>query len=266
MAFNKYNYYLKSFSNAYYQQNYFSMSIQHLCISNLSSNDINHNLLHPEIILNTNNRKACIERLKKLFSMASFTKNNQDTKNAAVLIPLCLHDNELGFLYTLRSKTLSTNGGQVSFPGGIKDNDDENYEMTALRETWEELGIPNEKVDVWTSGNFIGRKDVNVMPILGYVGEIDLKKLKINHREVEEAFVVSLKHFCDQKYCRYTQFRTGYTLPVFLKEGHKIWGLTALITHMTMCALIPDIYRHKLKFLRPIEKITGDKKVDKLFT
>ena len=60
---------------------------------------------------------------------------------AAVLVPLCTVDNEPAILFTLRSATLSSHAGQISFPGGHADCVDEEREdpvVTAIRETKEE--------------------------------------------------------------------------------------------------------------------------------
>lgn len=175
-------------------------------------------------------------------------------KEAAILAPLCTYKGDLGFLYTLRSLRLNSNQGQVSFPGGKHDKTDATLIDTALRETWEELRIPISNVDVWTSSDLFIRKDVSVLPVLGYIGEIDPDKLNINTREVEEAFVLTLKNLCDPSLCRFTQFRNNFTLPTYLGGKHRIWGLTAAITHMMMTALVPDCYTHKITYLKPIEK------------
>lgn len=179
-------------------------------------------------------------------------KSNEKPNKAAVLVPLCIHNGKLGLLYTLRSNKVSSNRGQVCFPGGMKDESDATFEDTALRETWEELRIAKDVVDVWGSGNFIERKQVTVLPVLGFIGEVNPSSLQVNTHEVEEAFVQPLEKLCDPGLCRYTQFRNNYTLPTYLGGNHKIWGLTAVITHLVMGALAPGVYRHKLAYLKPI--------------
>ena len=174
-------------------------------------------------------------------------------KKAAILAPLCTFKGDLGFLFTLRSTKVSSNQGQVSFPGGMYDENDSSLIDTALRETWEELRIPKKNVDVWTSTDLFIRKDVSVLPVLGYIGEIDPAKLNINTHEVEEAFILTLKNLCDPSLCRYTQFRNNFTLPTYLGGKHRIWGLTAAITHLIMNSLVPECYAHKIKYLQPLE-------------
>lgn len=66
--------------------------------------------LKPEVVLSESNRKACIERFKSIR-----VPKMRNVAEAAVLVPLCLHKGELGFLYTLRSMKLTSNRGQVSY-------------------------------------------------------------------------------------------------------------------------------------------------------
>ncbi|XP_017792974.1 PREDICTED: nucleoside diphosphate-linked moiety X motif 8 [Habropoda laboriosa] len=232
-------------------QRWFSTKSQ----GSLSTINLEH--LRPEVVLSEKNRKSFIEKFKTRKMSTIDEKANQ----AAVLVPLCMHKGELGFLYTLRSTKLSSNRGQVSFPGGMYDKEDRDLEETALRETWEELRIPKEKVDLWASGNMIDKKNVKVLPVFGYIGEIDPEKLHINTNEVEEAFFLSLSNLCDLSLCRYTQFRDSYTLPVYLGGKHRIWGFTAAITHIVLNALVPDAYKYKLVYIRHILPEKKDKSI-----
>merc|ERR1719193_248491 len=54
-------------------------------------------------------------------------------KTAAILVPLVEVQGEPALLYTKRSKYLTSHRGQVSFPGGKSDKEDEGPEQTALR-------------------------------------------------------------------------------------------------------------------------------------
>ncbi|XP_076243746.1 mitochondrial coenzyme A diphosphatase NUDT8 [Calliopsis andreniformis] len=205
--------------------------------------------LRPEVVLSASSRDAFTKRFK---GHGIEKSTDENVNRAAVLVPLCKHKGELGFLYTLRSTRLSSNRGQVSFPGGMHDEKDRDLEETALRETWEELKIPREVVDVWVSGNMMDKKDVKVMPVFGYIGDVEPEKLEINRSEVEEAFFVSLRLLCDPSLCKFTQFRNHYTLPAYLGGKHRVWGFTAALTHLVLNALVPDVYKHELVYLRPI--------------
>lgn len=68
-------------------------------------------------------------------------------------------------------------------------------------------------------------------------------------RQVAETFTLPLAHLLREENQGYTHFRTGgrygYTLPVFLHGPHRVWGLTAIITELTLELLAPERYRRK---------------------
>lgn len=65
---------------------------------------------------------------------------------------------------------MKSHRGQVSFPGGMQDLNDKSLEKTALRETREELGLPEEDVVVWGCGNnIVTRGDTCVLPVIGNI-------------------------------------------------------------------------------------------------
>ncbi|XP_017879933.1 nucleoside diphosphate-linked moiety X motif 8 [Ceratina calcarata] len=211
-------------------------------------------LLKPEVVLSEKNRKSFVEKFKS----PKTTQIQENVSHASVLVPLCMHQGELGFLYTLRSTKINSNRGQVSFPGGMYDKEDRNLEETALRETWEELKIPRTKIDVWAAGNMIDKQKIKVLPVFGYIGEINPEKLNVNKEEVGEAFFVSLRKLCDPSLCRYTQFRDGYSLPVYLGGKYRVWGFTGAITHIVLNVLVPDVYNQQLVYLR---NVTPEKEI-----
>ena len=61
---------------------------------------------------------------------------------AAVLLPLLIRDGEECMLFTRRTEHLPHHGGEISFPGGARHDDDPDLAATALRETEEEIGVP----------------------------------------------------------------------------------------------------------------------------
>jgi len=93
-------------------------------------------------------------------------------RSAAVLIPFCNVGGEPGILLEVRSKSLRTHSGEISFPGGRIDDTDESFMSGALRETQEELGIDPAQIEVLGE---IGppetnlRGDMTVWPFVGFV-------------------------------------------------------------------------------------------------
>lgn len=70
-----------------------------------------------------------------------------------MLVPLILRDDQPFLLLTQRSRHVPTHQGQVSFPGGVYEAEDADLVQTAVRETYEEVGVPPEQVTI------LGRMD-----------------------------------------------------------------------------------------------------------
>lgn len=192
-------------------------------------------------------RDRCMTKLKSL-TIPKFGKTKKvSEKSAAVLVPLCQIEGVPSMLYTIRSTKLRTNSGQISFPGG-KTDENENPVQTALRETMEEIGLCRDKIDVWGQGPTLpGRNyEMLITPVIGSVLDIKEEDLKINPAEVSEVFAVSVETLCDPKNHYHTQFRNGYILPVFVVERYKIWGITAYITHIFLSSILSrDVYSNE---------------------
>ena len=148
---------------------------------------------------------------------------------SAVLIPLFLKNGSYHILFTKRTENLQHHRGEVSFPGGACHPEDGNSLQTALRETWEEVGIAPEEVDilgvlddVLTIHNYL------VTPYVGFVAAGH--QLQINPAEVERIIEVPLSFLLTPGIFQLRDWTwQGRTLPLFCVdyEGDRIWGLTA---------------------------------------
>jgi 8-oxo-dGTP pyrophosphatase MutT (NUDIX family) len=67
---------------------------------------------------------------------------------AAVLIPLYVDGGDLHAVFTRRRHDLRSHAGEISFPGGRRDPEDESLQVTALREADEEIGLPPDAVRI----------------------------------------------------------------------------------------------------------------------
>ncbi|MEZ7823513.1 MAG: CoA pyrophosphatase [bacterium] len=176
-------------------------------------------------------------------------KNTQIEKRASVLIPLLESEGELFVLLTLRSKQLRSHAGQVSFPGGKQDTQDENSLETALRETHEEIGLPPENVEIiGTLDQILSLHYYLVTPFVGLIPEKFSPLL--NTAEIESVFKVPLTFFMNGDSHLAEEFKTpiaNVLVHHFDYHGFDIWGLTAkLILRLLEIGLghIPDFQVH----------------------
>ncbi|XP_069951349.1 uncharacterized protein [Cherax quadricarinatus] len=204
-----------------------------------------------ETVLSEDNRKRFISRMENARSLRKFS--NGAERLAAVLVPLCHIEGELSLLLTVRCATLNNHGGEVSFPGGMADLNDEDLVHTALREAEEEIGIDRSIADVWGMTPPLPSKlgGTSVRGVLAYLGHLDPSHLKLSEDEVESVFAVSIRNLSRPQNARQTQFRSkkipqGFTLPVYIGSEPRIWGLTAIIIHITLISLLSGLYKHKL--------------------
>ena len=152
-----------------------------------------------------------------------------DLTPAAVLIPIIVRPEGATVLLTLRTDHLRDHAGQVSFPGGRVEPDDDGPVATALRETEEEIGLARSLVEVVGELEvYETRTGFRITPIVGMV-EPGFT-LTLDAFEVAEAFEVPLAIVLDPaNFNRQSRMwrgarRTFYVLPF---EDRLIWGATA---------------------------------------
>ena len=163
-----------------------------------------------------------------------FQKDHR-ARPAAVLVPLYQHDDVWHVLFTRRTESVEVHRGQVSFPGGMIESDDESPEQAALREVEEEIGIKAGDV------NILGALDpiptITQFIIVPIVGSIPWPyPLQINHAEVAATFGVPLEWLADPANLEIRQWQpqsngSSYAIHFFQPyQGEVIWGATARIT------------------------------------
>ena len=189
------------------------------------------------------------EKIRKALADHNPLKNTFVRKRASVLIPLLESEGEIFLMLTRRSNKMRSHPGQVSFPGGKQDRDDEGSMHTALRETHEEIGLPGEKVHV------IGALDqilsLHYYLVTPYVGFIPSDFVPVpNIDEIESVFKVPLTFFMKSE-SHWSEEKQTLTFPVLIHHfeynGYDIWGLTAkLIFRLLEVGLgyVPDFPVH----------------------
>ena len=159
--------------------------------------------------------------------------DSTDYKKAGVLI-LLLHENDkedMRILFTKRSSNLSTHSGEVSFPGGKWEEQDESLFDTALRESYEEIGLKQNNMIKLGSLNFLlSRHKVEVNPFVGY---LETEQVFEGNYEIDMIFTVPISFLTNPENIIYKEFNRKdlkVSIPSWVYNGNHIWGLTAMIT------------------------------------
>lgn len=150
---------------------------------------------------------------------------------AGVLIPVLERPEGLTLLLTQRAAELKHHAGQVSFPGGRMEEHDADIAVTALRETFEEVGIARR--DVTVIGYLPPMPTITGYAVTPVVGLVDTTvEFELDRTEVEYVFEVPLAFLLDpankKMVTRDIEGRTA-TLAEFHYADERIWGATAFI-------------------------------------
>ena len=135
-------------------------------------------------------------------------------------------------------------GGQISFPGGRYEIDDPGLEYTALRETYEEIGVNPDQIEVLgkLSDLYIPPSNYLVYP---FVGVADSRPLfKPDPLEVDAIIEVDFSLFFHEEHCtlKPVRLRDGNIIqtPCFNINGHIIWGATAMMLEELLTTIRPQ--------------------------
>ena len=148
---------------------------------------------------------------------------------ASVLVPVVKRARGLQVLLTVRSESLRSHRGQISFPGGRREDTDASAAAAALREAEEEVGIPvGAVVVVGYLDDYPTLTRYLVTPVVGLVD--DVPEVRPCAHEVAEIFEVPLSFVLHgDNFERKVLSREGINVPFFeLNYGsYRIWGATA---------------------------------------
>lgn len=153
-------------------------------------------------------------------------------RDAGVLVLLYARAGALCLALTRRCDHLADHAGQISFPGGLREPEDDSLLDTALREAREELGLEGSELEV------LGPLTPLEIPVSGYrihpwVAHTPARPaFRPDPCEVAELLEVPLDLLLDPATATVeTRVIRGYDteVPFFLVCGHKVWGATAAV-------------------------------------
>lgn len=148
---------------------------------------------------------------------------------AGVLVPISITSGAPRVILTKRSSALKHHPGQIAFPGGKQDEGDADVTAAALREAWEEIGLPHKLPQV--IGHLPEHETVTGFQVTPVVALLDQDfQLRPEPGEVDEVFSVPLEHLLnldnyiiESRRWRGTR-RYYFTVPF---GPYYIWGATA---------------------------------------
>ena len=178
-------------------------------------------------------------------------QNETDYFSASVVLPLVPIGDELGILFEVRSSKLAWQPGEICFPGG-RIEETESPEQAAVRETHEELRIPQQGLTLLGELDYlVSPIGVILYPYVGYIAEPE--KIKPNRGEVAEVFTVPLRFLLENEptvahmevatrplpgfplehlpsdYPSEWRSRASYPVYFYHYQDRVIWGITARV-------------------------------------
>ena len=156
----------------------------------------------------------------------------------SVLVPLMRIGEADCILFQRRAENMRNHASQISFPGGMRDGEEGSKE-TALRETREEIGLDESRIQVLGPlSDVYSKKGDVITPWLGYIGDFESEAhvnaaCLLNPDEVKEIYCMRIDEFLDPNFSEDDLLRHGNrTVSARRYTRHKdkvIWGLSALI-------------------------------------
>jgi 8-oxo-dGTP pyrophosphatase MutT (NUDIX family) len=150
---------------------------------------------------------------------------------AAVLAPL-VEEPVASLIFTVRSSDLSRHAGEISFPGGLQDPG-ETLSQTALRESFEEIGLDPGKTDVLGALPPV-HTTVSGILVVPFVGMLEsMPAFVVSEEEIEEVLTFTVARLAEVERPVEVARGAGRVWRGFAYEldGHVIWGATGVMLH-----------------------------------
>ncbi|WP_268847428.1 NUDIX hydrolase [Flavobacterium aestivum] len=154
-------------------------------------------------------------------------------KNAAVMMLLYPKDGITHLVLIIRNSYEGVHSSQIAFPGGKYENEDANFEETALRETYEEIGILPSEIEIVKAFTklYIPPSNFMVYPFLGICKE----EITFYPDPIEVSGIIELplSTFLSDTITVNSKIKTSYAnavdVPAFKIDEHIVWGATAMM-------------------------------------
>ncbi len=181
-----------------------------------------------------------VNMIKQKIGFSSLKNVETDRIPSAIIIPIVEINGITNLMFIRKTEDGSPHSGQVSFPGGCREEKDKTMLDTALREFEEETGIPKEKVEIIASLEPVPTRSTPfiIYPFIGVIKE----NIRPNpdEREVARIFFVPFEFLLRNypfNYRNYTYKGLVFRTPLIEYDGEIIWGATARILEILFSKL-----------------------------
>lgn len=160
---------------------------------------------------------------------------DDESRRAAVLVPVIDRPSGPHLLFTRRADWLSRHPGQMSFPGGAREPGDEGPVDTAKREAEEEVGLAAQEAEI--VGRLPSIVTVSGFVVTPIVARVPDREYVPDGEEIVEILILPVESFCDpanlEREWRNAPDGTRQAVEYFHIDGHTVWGATGrLVCHL----------------------------------
>lgn len=171
------------------------------------------------------------ENLKK-FIIQAFQNPPKPPRICAVMIVLFKENGVIKMPFIVRPQTNRVHPGQIAFPGGGREEQDEDLEATAIRETFEEIGviIPKSQIIGRLSDMYVVPSNSLITPVVAFLKE--KQAYQPDPKEADRVLEVALDDILNVENQTVKVISTPHgtvKMPAFRIGGELIWGATARI-------------------------------------
>ena len=158
--------------------------------------------------------------------------NSDGLIEAAVAILVYPKPDSLTIILNKRTDRVEHHKGEISFPGGGRDPEEDSILDTALRETREEMGIAPEDIEIIAQLDQVStRSGFSITPFVGIIPpDYDFE---VSNIEIAEVLEVPIESLLDTENQVEDDRVWGDEIPSkqysYLYGSHIIWGATARI-------------------------------------
>ena len=196
----------------------------------------------PKLKLSNLNSKTSQIKLAPSFRKEFIKLNSNkllNSKKAAVIAALYEDDNKVRLILILRNTYKGVHSNQIGFPGGRVEDYDKTLFDTAIRETYEEIGVRVQKNELIRELHeiYIPPSNFNVYPFLVILNHPP--SFVKDDKEVKEVITIDLESLLN---CKITQtqipipaklnelnIQNDVEVPAFKLAGYNVWGATAMM-------------------------------------